>query len=282
MIIRCWGARGSIPVSGKEYVRYGGSTTCVEIRADDGSIVIVDAGTGIRGLGNALLKEQRRQYTLLFTHAHWDHLMGFPFFRPIYRDDCSITIYGCPLEDGGMRKLLAGLMSPPYFPVPLNEIRASIDWMESCVPGTVTGIGSLSVSSIPINHPNRGLGYKFVEKGRTFVFLTDNELEGTHPGGASYDEYVAFCKGADLLFHDAEFLDAEYAHTRGWGHSTWRKALQLAMDAGVAQFGLIHHNQERTDDAMDEIVVSCRSILLSQGVSMHCFGARQGMEIDLS
>lgn len=281
MFIRCWGSRGSIPVSGEEYIRYGGSTTCMEIRTRNDDVVIIDAGTGIRRLGNNLLKEKRKHATLFFTHAHWDHLMGFPFFKLIYHDDVNLKIYGCPLERGGMKKLLSGLMAPPYFPVPLKEIRAKVEWKESCSVDSVTEVCGMEVRCIPLNHPNQGLGYRFVENGKSFVFLTDNELDGDHPGGKSYAEYVEFCRGADLLIHDAEFTDKEYAFTRGWGHSTWRKALQLAMDAEVKQFGLFHHNQDHSDDMIDDIVLSCRKVLAEHGVDIHCFGTRQGTEIDL-
>jgi phosphoribosyl 1,2-cyclic phosphodiesterase len=282
MIVRCWGARGSIPVFGKEYLRYGGSTTCLELRTAGDDIMVIDAGTGIRQLGNRLLEEKRTNCTLFFTHAHWDHLMGFPFFRPVYRKDFSLTVYGCPLEDGDMKQLLSGLMSPPYFPVPLHGLHADVQWMRDAPTDTPIIVNGVSVRSIPLNHPNRGLGYKFVENGRTFVFLTDNELDGTHAGGRSYEEYVAFCTGADLLIHDAEFTEEEYAATRGWGHSTWTRALQLAMDAGVHRFGLFHHNQDHSDDVIDGIVTRCLAQLRQHGVEMQCFGVREGMEIDLS
>lgn len=282
MIVRCWGARGSIPVSGEEFLRYGGATTCMELRTASDEVVIIDAGTGIRQLGNKLLAEKRSRCTLFFTHAHWDHLMGFPFFKPIYRKDFSLTVYGCPLESGDMKQLLSGLMSPPYFPVPLHGLDADVQWMQNTPADTPIQVCGLDVQSISLNHPNNGLGYKFTENGRTFVFLTDNELDGTHPGGRSYDEYVEFCAGADLLVHDAEFTEEEYQYTRGWGHSTWRRALQLAMDAKVREFGLFHHNQDHSDEMIDDIVKRCRAVLLQQGVPMHCFAARTGMEIDLS
>lgn len=281
MFIRCWGARGSIPVSGREYVRYGGATTCVEIRTAEDAVLIVDAGTGIRRLGNLLLEEGRTHCTLLFTHAHWDHLMGFPFFKPIYRSNFSLDVYGCPLENGSMQHLLGGLMSPPYFPVPLTQIRADVTWRKICTQAPPQRIGGLEVHAIALDHPNQGLGFKFVEQGKSFVFLTDNELGGGHPGGRSFDGYVEFCRGADLLMHDAEFTDAEYAYTRGWGHSTWRAALELALEAQVRQFGLFHHNQDRTDDALDDIIAQCREVIASVGRDMHCFAVRQGGGMEL-
>mgnify|MGYP001306773039 CR=1 FL=1 len=126
MFIRCWGSRGSIPVSGREYLRYGGDTTCLEIRTRNDHVIIVDAGTGIRRLGNFLLQEKRYSYDLLFTHAHWDHLMGFPFFKPLYREEVEIRIQGCPFAQKFVETMLSRVMSPPNFPVRYGELTAHI------------------------------------------------------------------------------------------------------------------------------------------------------------
>lgn len=281
MFIRSWGARGSIAVSGEEYLRYGGDTTCLEIRTAAGDVLIVDAGSGIRRLGNAMIAEERRQLSMIFTHAHWDHILGFPFFKPVHRRDSSIEIYGCPMETGDMQTLLAQTMAPPHFPVPYDEIRANITYHPRCESGRSHDILGLTVESIPLSHPNLGLGYKFTETSKTFVFLTDNELGHVHPGGRSFEEYVEFCRGADLLIHDAEYTDAEYEHTRGWGHSTYGEAMRLALSAGVENFGLFHHNQDRTDSDLDAMVAACREIAAEAGSSMRCFAVTQDMDIAL-
>jgi len=251
MIIRCWGARGSIPVSGKDYLRYGGNTTCLEIRNNRDDILLVDAGSGIREAGNAFLADGRRDFTLLLTHAHWDHIMGFPFFKPLYRHDAT--------------------------PIKYDDIHANVTYAEICIE--TYHLGDLTITPIALSHPNQGTGYKFSEAGKSFVFLTDNELGLQHEGGLSYDNYIEFCRGADLLIHDAEYLDEEYPKRRGWGHSTIEQATSLALDAGVKQLGLFHHNQERIDTEVDNLVALSRRIIRERKSSLECFAVHQAMEL---
>ncbi|KAB1443408.1 MBL fold metallo-hydrolase [Pseudodesulfovibrio senegalensis] len=279
MIVRCWGARGSIGVSGVSYVKYGGDTTCMEIRTAGDDVVIVDAGTGIRRLGKRLLEEEKRKCTLLFTHAHWDHILGFPFFRPLYDSANSVRIVGCPLEQGNMQMLLARIMSPPCFPVSFDVIEADVQYEEYCSKSFF--IGDMEIRTIPLSHPNKGVGYRFIEKGRSFVFLTDNELSYPHRGGRSFAEYADFCRGADLLVHDAEFSPEEYEEKRGWGHSHFMEVLELALAAGVKSLGLYHHNQDRADHDVDAIVERCRAELVKRGENLHCFAVAQDMVVDV-
>ncbi len=275
MLVRCWGARGSIPVSGKTYLRYGGDTSCIEIRTADNRIVIIDAGSGIRRLGNRLLAEKRRNYALIFTHAHWDHIMGFPFFKPIYLSGTHINVFGCPFAQASVRKMISHIMAPPNFPVNFEEIKAKIRYQDACQE--TFQLGGLMITSIPISHPNQGMGYRFEESGKSFVFLTDNELTYRHPGGMAYEDYLAFVEGADLLVHDAEYRPRDYRLTRTWGHSVYTDTLRLALEGDVGRLGLFHHNQERTDEAVDEMVADCRRIITKR--PLECFALRQDMEI---
>ena len=277
MLIRCWGARGSIPVSGPGYLRYGGDTPCIEIRNRHDDVVVLDAGSGVRRLGNRLVEEDRRQFTMIFTHAHWDHIMGFPFFKPIYRSSTRINFYGCPSTQNSVQGIIASIMSPPNFPVPFADITATILYQEAC--SLIFDIGGMTVSSLPLSHPNGGMGYRFEEDGKSFVFLTDNELTYRHPGGMAYQDYRDFCQGADLLVHDAEYLPEDYRLTRTWGHSVYTDALRLALDAGVAQLGLFHHNQDRTDEGIEEMLADCRD--RAAGRPLSCFAMTQETEIVL-
>lgn len=279
MIIRCWGSRGSVPVSGNEYLKYGGDTTCMEIIGNDGTIIIVDAGTGIRKLGNDLSRGSLKNFNVIFTHAHWDHLMGFPFFKPIYTKGISLHLYGCPFAQASIKDILSKSMSPPYFPVNLEDLRADISYHGACSGGF--NIGSIRVTPILLSHPNQGIGYKFVEEGKSFVFLTDNELAYKHPGGLDYREYLEFSANADLLIHDSEYTREEYRATKGWGHSTFEDSLRLAMEAHVRQFGLFHHNQDRTDAALDGIVETCENTIGDHHAALHCFAVSAGTEIPL-
>ncbi|MCG6892596.1 MAG: MBL fold metallo-hydrolase [Desulfobacteraceae bacterium] len=269
MKITVWGSRGSIPVSGREYLKYGGDTTCLEIRTGEDELLIVDAGTGIRRLGRRLVQENRLKGHFLFTHAHWDHLMGFPFFRPNFEEGAFFHMHRCPFKSKFVETVLSQLMSAPYFPVKFSEIKAELAYEDAC-PLTFS-IDTVSITPVPISHPNNGSGYKFEENGKSFVFLTDNELEYAHPGGLDPDGYVDFVAGADLLIHDAEYTPEEYERTVGWGHSTYEQALDIALRGGVKRLGLFHLNQDRTDEQMDSIVETCRRRIREAGSEMECF-----------
>lgn len=279
MKIIFWGARGSIPVSGPEYLKYGGDTTCVEIRSAAGDLVVVDCGSGVRPLGNRLVEEGRREMSILFTHSHWDHVLGFPFFKPIYDSRNKIDFFGCPFAQKSVRTVIEKIMEPPQFPINLGAIRARLTFHDPCLDGFE--IGSLRIKPIVLSHPNQGLGYRFCENGSSFVFLTDNELFHHHDGGRPYEEYLAFARGADVLVHDAEFTEADYKKTKGWGHSTCEQAVELAVKAEAGRFGLFHHNQDRPDAEVDAMVETCRLSAAGRSSGPECFGVTQGTVLDL-
>jgi ribonuclease BN (tRNA processing enzyme) len=170
-------------------------------------------------------------------------------------------------------------MVAPYFPVDFSQLQAEITSHGVCEE--MFAIGPVHITPIQLNHPNQGMGYKFTEDGKSFVFLTDNELTLRHAGGGEYQDYVRFAAGADLLIHDAEYTEAQYKMTKGWGHSVYTDALRLAMEAKVKQFGLFHHNQERSDAELDQMVDDCRRIVERDDRQTQCFAARAGMEISL-
>lgn len=279
MIIRCYGARGSIPVSGPEYLGYGGDTTCFEVRSREDDILIIDAGSGIRRLGNNLLREGRFAYTLFLTHSHWDHILGFPFFKPIYDSRTTIGIRGCTEAQGDLKKLLARAMSGPYFPVPFDNLAATITYEDDCVLSY--HVGPIGIWPIHLSHPNGGQGYKLVEDDKTFVFLTDNELGYRHRGGLTPEAYVEFAWRADLFVHDAEYTPEEYQRTRSWGHSNYLDALNVAIRAQVRSFGLYHHNQDRDDNGVDRMLNHCREIVAAQRLPLEVIAVSQGMEMVL-
>ncbi len=279
MRIKCWGSRGSVPVSGSRYLRYGGDTTCLEIQADSGEIIIIDAGTGIRRLGKSLLQRREKNFYLLMTHSHWDHILGIPFFLPLLSDDCRLTAQDRTFDGLNTREVFGQVMKSPFFPVCLEDYPAQIQF-DASLNGRFS-IGSINVETIPTSHAKDSLGYKFTENGRSFVFITDNELGYAHAQSRSIEDYISFCNDATLLFHDAEYTDEEYSGKQGWGHSSLSQVLDLAVNAGVGQLGLIHINQNRSDDEMDQMVEHCRRFFKDHHLSIPCFGVACDFEIVL-
>lgn len=279
MIVRCWGSRGSIAVSGGQYVTYGGDTTCLQITAGTGETVIVDAGTGIRRLGNFLLEKKITRYYLLLTHSHWDHVLGFPFFRPLLHSRNQLIVQYRTIGKMTSKDILEQVMSPPFFPIRLAELKADIQFDSGL--NNRFNIGSLQIDTIPTSHSAGSLGYRFKENGKTFVFLTDNELGFDHPQSLGIDAYCRFSLNADLLFHDAEYTQDEYQCRKGWGHSSIPHVLDLALKADVGQLGLIHLNQDRSDSEMDTIVQNGNRFFSSKNSHTRCFGVGYTFEIVL-
>ncbi|WDP92705.1 MAG: MBL fold metallo-hydrolase [Desulfobacter sp.] len=279
MRIKCWGSRGSISVSGSQYNRYGGDTTCFEIQSESGEIIIVDAGTGIRRLGKSLVRRKVKESHLLLTHTHWDHIIGIPFFHPMLCKDCRIIVQDRTFDGLNTRAVFGEVMKHPFFPVGLKDYRADIRFDPS-LNGRFS-IGPITVESIPTSHSKDSLGYKFTENGKTFVFLTDNELGFAHAQSRSLDDYIDFCRDADVLYHDTEYRDEEYDGKKGWGHSSVSQVLDLALRANVGQLGLIHFNQDRIDVQVDEMVEQCRRFFKDKNKPTRCFGVSCDFEISL-
>jgi phosphoribosyl 1,2-cyclic phosphodiesterase len=284
MNIKIWGSRGSIPTPGPTTLRYGGNTTCLELRTALPEVIIVDAGSGLRNLGKALCQNETVTALRLFlTHLHWDHVVGFPFFEPAYDARYTITFCGGPHAQECFKQRLARQMQAPFFPVDFSMVKAT--FRTQCTQAHdghgECRHGQIEVCPVPLSHPNGGHGYKFSEAGKVFVFLTDNELGVQHEGGLSRSDYVDFCQGADLLIHDAQYTDEEYTRTRGWGHSTYADAVDLAIAAGVRRLGLFHHDPDRTDDDLDRQVEKCQQRIRAAGASVECFGCVEGMQLAL-
>jgi len=277
MVIRCWGARGSIPVSGAPYQKTGGDTSCIEIRDRD-ELLIFDAGTGIRALGEKLGREKERHIHLLMTHAHWDHLVGFPFFQPIYSKDARLDIYGPALLGEPFRTWLMSFMKPPYFPITLDAIQAGLTFHE--IGDHAFEIGEFTIHPVQLNHPDGGVGYKILNRNKTVVFLTDNELDLTENAQFS-GSIQQLVRGADLLIHDAMYISSEYQEFQGWGHSRCEDVIDLAIRADINKLGLYHHHQNRTDRDFESIMSACQHQIREAGSDLECFVMHQGWEMQL-
>ncbi|MFH1533108.1 MAG: MBL fold metallo-hydrolase [Pseudomonadota bacterium] len=265
--VRFWGVRGSIPVSGPTTLRYGGNTSCVEVRAG-AEHVIIDAGTGIRALGASL--KTPLSVRMLFSHLHWDHIQGFPFFAPIYNKDASIEMYSGHKAEGSLVTVLEGQMQEPNFPVNLRGLPASLEFKEIHPGAEVLEFGDLGVHTIPLRHPNGAMGMRFEYQGRVFVHITDHEHND-----AFADAVVQFCRDADVLSIDTMFTPEDYVGYEGWGHSHWGHAVDICEQAGVRKLVLFHHNPDYDDDTLDGIHAAV------VGRFPNTVMAKEGLEIDL-
>lgn len=280
MKAKVWGARGSVPVSGPEYMRYGGDTTCLSVESDAGDLIVMDAGTGVRRLGAELLAQPPRRVAFLLSHAHWDHVIGFPFFKPLYFPNFKLDFYGNTHAQASVRAMLSHTMMAPFFPVDLGRVAADLTFHEGC--GDMCRIGSIEVHRFPLSHPNGGCGFRLEENGRALVFFPDNEFTFDHKGGRMFEAYVEFCRGANVLIHDAEYLPGEYkAFSRGWGHSIYADTVRLGLEAGVDRLVLWHLNQDRSDDAVDAMLESARALVAESGSPMVCDMAYGGMTFEV-
>ncbi len=255
MYIKIYGCRGSIPVANRQTHRYGGNTTCLYIESSTGDSIIIDAGSGIRELGMDLVQKQRSKLHLILTHYHWDHLQGFPFFVPVYLKSTQISIYGTNKESSA-RKALSYQMSFPYFPtITMAHLPATFKFREL---KKRMQIGNIRIQTMAMNHPNYTQGLRISEKGKTLVFMTDNEL--LYPKSkAKYRKFVNFTKGASIVIHDAAYSDEIYPKKIGWGHSTYSQVMQLAQDAGVKHVVFTHHDPPTSDDFIEDIVKKYRT-----------------------
>lgn len=277
MRIRVWGCRGSLATPGETTIRYGGNTTCVEVELESGAVVLFDAGSGIRNLGKHILKHGPRELYLFMTHSHWDHLNGFPFFLPAYSNQYTIHVRGGPRAKKSLQKFISHQMEPPYFPVPFGAMHAQFDFTQGSP--SRRSIGHAEILPVPISHPNGGYGFKVMEEGKTFVFLPDNELDFQQEDGLVAGGYADFCRGADVLFHDAQYTDEEYASKKGWGHSRLSSVMDLGVSAGVKQLGLFHHDPDRSDDDLDRLGERCAREVRARTERTSCFPVREGMEL---
>ncbi len=301
MHIRFWGVRGSVPTPGPKTVKYGGNTTCIELRLSDNRLFIIGAGSGIRELGNYLLANDLKNGPLktdiFLSHTHWDHIHGYPFFTPTYFKDNEFTIHGPVNYAGKLKDIFSAQMDYTYYPVKLEDTGASVEFNE-LKEGTYL-IGGIKVTTCYLNHPVLCIGYRIEAEGKTLVTVYDHEqyqnifsrdgnldseeaIEAQSAVDMMNAKIVNHCKGADLLIHDAQYHNQqEYDAHRGWGHSTVRDAISTGLKAGVKKLALFHHDPARPDDALDKLHAQITEQLRGAGKDIDVFPAREGLTISL-
>jgi len=269
MELKFWGVRGSLPTPVRENLRFGGNTTCLELRTGGDGIVVIDGGTGVRNLGLSLEAEYSGQpldLAFLLTHFHWDHIQGIPSFGPMYDPASRIAFYAGKRQEETAR-LLTGLLSAPYHPVPLECAGAQVSFAEAA-SGVLAGTGVL-VEPFPLHHPQGATGFRLSCEGGVVVHACDHEH-----GNAECDRALReHAEGADVLVYDAQFTPEEYASRRGWGHSTWLEGARAARDARVKQLVLTHHDPSHSDAFLLEVLELARrefenTVIAEEGTSI--------------
>jgi phosphoribosyl 1,2-cyclic phosphodiesterase len=264
-----WGVRGTCPASGEHKKKYGGHTPCASYTTPDGSVIIIDAGTGIKELGDRLIsdtEEMPSEMHLFLTHFHLDHITGIPVFGPLYSPDVQLVIYASCLPDETERQL-NGLMGGNYFPVSLRETESKKSFRQ--IPEKGVSIGGSRITSCPLIHPQGSVSYKIQNDNETIVIATDTE----HPEQGVDRRLSDFAEGADILVYDATYTPEEYRREKiGWGHSTWLEGTKLAEHAGVKNLFLSHLNPDHRDSQIDEMISSARGKFANTFVAMEKSG----------
>ena len=295
MKLRFWGVRGSIPSPGPKTVRYGGNTTCIEVRSDAGELIVIDAGTGIAVLSQSLLGQLPVKANIFITHTHWDHIHGLPFFLPFFIPGNKVKLHGAfdIITGHGIQQVMEVQLQYSYFPIREAELRAAIEYQTLEIGETVT-VGDATVSSTLLNHPVVDFGYRVSCNGKSMFFTGDHEpwYNIYDPGDEGYDEFQAmidekqkgmddFLRGVDVLIVDCSYTTAEYPAKRGWGHGTFAGAIELARRVGAKQLVCTHHEPTRSDDELERVFDEVQQQYPSQPGDPKIMLSYEGLEIDL-
>ena len=285
MHVRFWGTRGSIAAPGPSTARFGGNTSCVEVRASDGTVIILDCGTGARELGMHLVQTmpQPIRLHLFIGHTHWDHIQGFPFFVPAFLPGSELNIYAPIGFQRGLEEAMAGQMEYSYFPVKMRDLRSRIHFTE--LDEGFFRVGGVLVETQFLNHTAPTIAYRMTSDGATIAYATDHEpfwnasgRVSQHPGD---ERHIAFLKGANLVIHDAQYTDAEYRDKVGWGHSSLEYAVDVALAAGVERLVLFHHDPAHDDAMMEQMEAMAREHVGRRGQALEVLAAREGLELEV-
>jgi len=291
MRFKFWGVRGSIPTPGPKTVKYGGNTTCIEIRTSQNDLLILDAGTGIHALAQTLLKEKSLVAHILITHTHWDHIQGLPFFLPLFNPNNEVYLYGGldPVTQQGIERALTVQLQYSYFPISEAQLKAGIHY-RTLRPGDPVQISNVKVTPIVLNHPVLNFGYRVDDSDGSSLFFTgdyETPMNPYRPDEADFAptqqfindrfrEVLEAMHGVDALIVDTSYTDAEYKNKMGWGHGTYRSALSIAQQAQAKRLFFTHHEPTRSDDELDAIFHAVLKDM--EALDLEVYLAREGDE----
>jgi len=298
MKLTFWGTRGSVPTPGKQTVRYGGNTPCLELRLSNGELIILDAGTGIRDLGERLIEtgESVNAYVLI-SHPHWDHIQGFPFFKPAFISGNQLTIVGGETDKVTLHRMIEDQMNKVYFPIQLSDLKANIRFKK--VGEETFSVFDATIQTLFVNHPSFAMGYRVTHGGKTLVYISDNEpfdrqvaQEVRNVESFIVEKYLGikgdpnqriydFARDADVLIHDSTYTPEEYVNRVGWGHSHYLFTLKVAAEGNIRRLVLFHHDPSHNDAKIDDILQKCRNEIVVRKYKFDCIAAAEGMVIEI-
>ena len=279
IIVDFWGVRGSVPSPGPTTIRYGGNTSCVSIKADD-KILILDAGTGIRNLGRAIISKPDLEIFVIVTHSHWDHIQGFPFFTPIYQPNRPVHMFPTLHKKNVVLASLIDQMDGAHFPITPDQVPSNFNFVTEN-PLEFLESNGFHLEMVPMNHPGKAFGYKITIDDKVICYFTDNEIDPPYEKSIELNELTNQCRNADILIHDAQYTEDDMPLKHGWGHSLISQVTELGKSAEVKNLVYYHHDPERTDDLLDKELEKAAKTLKENGSSVQPYFAYEGLKLTL-
>ena len=274
-----WGVRGSVPSPGPTTTRYGGNTSCVSITVDN-KILILDAGTGIRNLGGAIIGQPELEIFVVVTHSHWDHIQGFPFFTPIYQPDRPVHMFPTLHKKNVVLSSLIDQMDGAHFPITPDQVPSNFNFVTE-KPLEFLENNGFHMELVPMNHPGKAFGYKIKIDDKIICYFTDNEIDPPYEKSIELDVLTEKCRNADILIHDAQYIEADMPLKHGWGHSLISQVTKLGESAEVKNLVYYHHDPERSDDDIDAELEIASKTLKENGSSVRPYFAYEGLKLSI-